>query len=186
MFSKIALTSLALFVFVATPVFAADECKKGNFVGSYTLPRLNVTISVGGDTFIHSFVSQLTLHSDGTATLFFTGVPDFTMTGGTGSINIGSWGCRADDKVVVNLIHAFYQPAIVDGERDIVLSRHFRDTYLFTITDDNTLTRTEFRRRAYTAAEDPTDPTAGTLQPLNTTQFVFKRLIVSDADLLAP
>ena len=185
MFSKIALTFIVLFVFIATPAFADDKCKKGVFVGSYTSAQLNRDI-FGDGSVLHSYVLQLTLHSDGTAKLFFTGFPDYTMTFGTGTANIGSWACRSDDKLVVNLIHGFYLPTTVDGVNDIVLSRTFRDTYLFTITDDNTLTRTEFRRRRYTPTEDPTDPAAGTLLPLNTTAVVFKRLIASDADLLAP
>jgi len=74
----------------------------------------------------------------------------------------------------------------VDGVNDVSLSRNFRDTYLFTITDDSTLTQTQFRRRRYTPTQDPTDPTAGTLLPLNTTVVIFNRLIASDADLLAP
>ena len=182
---KIALTLIVLFVFVVTPAFADDKCKSGNFAGSYTSAQLNRDV-FGDGSVLHSFVSQLTLHRDGTANLFFTGFPDYTMTLGTGTANIGSWTCRSDDKLVVNLIHGFYLPTTVNGVNDIALSRNFRDAYLFTITDDNTLTRTEFRRRRYTPTEDPTDPTAGTLLPLNTTAVVFKRLIASDADLLAP
>ncbi len=185
MFKKIALTLIVLFVFVATPAFAGDKCKKGNFVGSYTSAQLNRDI-FGDGSVLHSYVLQLTLHSDGTASLFFTGFPDYTMTVGTGTANIGSWTCRSDDNLVVNLIHGFYLPTTVNGLNDIALWRTFRDTYLFTITDDNTLTRTAFRRRRYTPTEDPTDPTAGTLLPLNTTVVVFKRLNASDADLLAP
>jgi len=183
MLRKIALTLIVLFV--ATPAFAGDKCNKGNFVGSYTSAQLNRDV-FGDGSVLHSYVLQLTLHSDGTAHLFFTGFPDYMMTAGTGTANIGSWTCRADDKLVVNVIHPFYLPTVVDGVNDVSLSRNFRDTYLFTITDDSTLTQTQFRRRRYTPTQDPTDPTAGTLLPLNTNVVIFNRLIASDADLLAP
>ena len=185
MFRQIVPAFVVLFVFVATPAYAGDKCKSGSFVGSYTSAQLNRDV-FGDGSVLHSYVSQLTLHSDGTAKLFFTGFPDYTMTLGTGTANVGSWACRADDKLVVNLIHPLYLPTTVDGVNDVALARNFRDTYLFTITDDDTLTRTQFRRRRYTPTEDPTDPAAGTLLPLNTTAVVFKRLIASDADLLAP
>lgn len=185
MLRKIALTLIVLFVFVATPAFAGDKCNKGSFVGSYTSAQLNRDV-FGDGSVLHTYVLQLTLHSDGTAKLFFTGFPDYVMTAGTGTANIGSWTCRADDKLVVNLIHPFYLPTVVDGVNDVSLSRNFRDTYLLTINDDNTLTQAQFRRRRYTPTEDPTDPTAGSLLPLNTTAVVFKRLIASDADLIAP
>jgi hypothetical protein len=185
MLRKITLSLVVVFVFAAVPALAGDKCQKGNFVGSYTSAQLNRDI-FGDGSVLRNYAVQLTLHSDGTAILFFTGFPDYTMTLGTGTSNVGSWTCRADDKLIVNLIHGFYLPTTVDGVNDIVLFRHFRDTYLFTITDDNTLTRTEFRRRRYLPAEDPTDPAAGALLPLNTMAVVFKRMIASDADLLAP
>jgi hypothetical protein len=185
MLRKLALAVIVVFVFVATPALAVDKCGKADFVGSYTSAQLNRDL-FGDGSVLHSFALQLTLHSDGTANLFFTGFPDYTMTLGTGTANIGSWKCRADDKLIVNVIHGFYLPTIFNGVNDIALSRHFRDTFLFTITDNNTLTRTEFRRRRYLPTEDPTNPSAGTLLPLNTTVVVFNRLIASDADLLVP
>ena len=185
MFPRIRLSLIVMFVFVATPALASDKCTRGDFLGSYTSAQLNRDV-FGDGSVLHSYVLQLTLHGDGTAKLFFTGFPDYTMTFGTGTANIGSWACRADGKLIVNLIHPLYSPITVNGVNDIALVRNFRDTYLFTLDDVNTLTRTEFRRRRYTPTEDPTDPAAGTLLPLNTTQIVFKRLIASDADLLVP
>ena len=69
---------------------------------------------------------------------------------------------------------------------DLILLFNVRTTRLFSVTDDNTLTRTQSRSRRYTPTQDPTDPTAGTLRPLNTTAVSYKRLLASDADLLAP
>src|ERR1051325_114382 len=183
MLTKFLLTLIVLIV--ASPTFASDKCSKQTFVRSYTAVQLDRDV-LGDGSVLHTYVLQLTLHADGSAHLFFTGFPDYAMTAGTGTANIGSWKCRADDKLIVNVIHPFYLPTVFNGVNDLSLSRHFRDTYLFTITDDNTLTRTEFRRRRYTATQDPTDPTIGTLFPLNTTVVVFKRLIASDADLLVP
>jgi hypothetical protein len=184
MLSKIALSIMAVCVFTV-PAFAGDKCAKGDFVGTYTFADLNRDVFGDGSVF-HSYASQLTLHSDGTVELFFTGFPDYVMTIGTGVPNIGSWTCRADDKLVVNVIQAVYAPEIVNGVNDVVLQYNSRDTYLFTITDANTLTRIQFRSRRYTPTQDLTDPNAGTLRPLNTNIRVYKRLIASDADLLVP
>ena len=48
------------------------------------------------------------------------------------------------------------------------------------------MTREQFRRRSYLPAQDPTDPSLGTLSALNTTTVLYKRVIASDADLLLP
>ena len=69
---------------------------------------------------------------------------------------------------------------------DLFLFEHVRSTSLFSVMDANTLTRTQFRRRVYDPTEDPTDPTGGVLGHLNTNVVVYKRLVASDADLLAP
>lgn len=185
MFRKLVLSIMTVCIFATVPALASDKCTKGTFLGSYTYADINRDVFGDGSVY-HSFATQLTLHSDGTAKLFFTGFPDYTMTLGTGVPNIGSWTCRADGKLVVNLIHSFYAPEDVNGIPDLVLQWNSRDTYLFTITDDNTLTRTAFRSRRYAPTEDLTDPNAGTLRPLNTNTRVYKRLIASDADLLAP
>ena len=82
------------------------------------------------------------------------------MSLGTGTPQIGSWVCRADEKLVVNVIWALYQPQTVDGISDIILVRNSRDSYVFAITDNNTLTREAFRARRYMPTQDLTDPTA--------------------------
>ena len=119
------------------------------------------------------------------------------LSGGMTSSRIGSWTCRADGQLVVTLIWALYlpttdavnHPTVVPNPPppvDLLLSRHARTTFLFSVTDANTLTRTQARQRLYDATQDPTDPTGGVLKPLDTTVFVYKRLVASDADLLAP
>lgn len=185
MFRKITLSLIVVCVCTAVPAFAVDKCSKGKFVGTYTRPDLNRDI-FGDGSVIHSFAQQLTLSSDGTARLDFTGFPDYILTIGTGAVQVGSWVCRADGKLVVNMIGANYEPAVVNGVNDLVLASNIRDSYLFTITDDNTLTRDLFRRRRYTPAQDLTDPTAGILLPALTTTPVYTRVIASDADLVAP
>ncbi len=184
MLKKIALC-LTVVCLYAVPSLAGDKCSKGKFFGTYTRPELNRDI-FGDGSVLHSFAQQLTLNSDGTARLEFTGFPDYIMTIGTGAPQVGSWICRADDKIVVNMIGATYIPQVVNGVNDLVLLFNQRDNYLFTITDDNTLTRDAFRRRRYTPTQDLTDPTAGTLLPLNTNSVVYSRVIASDADLVAP
>ena len=82
-----------------------------------------------------------TLHSDGSVEFFFSGFPDYMLNIGSGTPGAGSWTCRADEKLVVNVFTTFYVPATVNGITDLVLSRNLKDTYLFTITDQNTLTR---------------------------------------------
>jgi len=191
MLKKMMIALMGLAVFAVVPAFAAIDCKKGGFFGSYTRSDPNFDVFGDGTTF-HSLVFQLTLHTDGTANEFWTGLPDYTITLGTGSPWIGSWTCRSDGKLVVTMINGSYTPVTGTDPNtgnptpDIALFRTSRTTYLFTIDDANTLTRTESRARRYTPAQDPTDPSGGTLAALNTTSFVYKRLTASDADLLAP
>jgi hypothetical protein len=173
----------------ATSVFAGNDCKKGNFVGTYTRADLDHDV-IGDGTVHHSYIYQLQLHSDGSASQMWTGLSDYTISIGTGTHQIGSWTCRSDGKLVVNLLSGVYLGSTVDigdgPKNDILLWRTIRDVYLFTITDSNTLTRTQSRRRNYTPSEDPTDPAAGSLGPLSTDTFVYTRLMASDADLLVP
>src|SRR5688572_11589532 len=164
MLKKIALC-LTVMCLYAVPSFAGDKCTRGKFLGTYTRPDLNRDV-FGDGSVVHSFAQQLTLNSDGTARLDFTGFPDYIMTIGTGVPQVGSWMCRADDKLVVNMIGATYAPQDVNGVTDLVLLFNHRDSYLFTITDDNTLTREAFRSRRYAPSQDLTNPTAGILRPL--------------------
>jgi hypothetical protein len=70
---------------------------------------------------------------------------------------------------------------------DLVVGNHIRQTFLFSVTDANTLTLTQRRSRVYDPTQDPTNPTGGVLFPLHTGVLaVYKRLVASDADLLAP
>ena len=191
---------LALSVFMVLPAFpqvtGVAGCKTGTFIGSYT--HLDTFPDIWGDeTFVlHQTIRQLTLHSDGTATEETTAAPDIMLSGGTTSSRVGSWKCRNDGQLVVTLIFATYLPTtdavnhasgvLATPPVDILLLQHNRTTYLFSVTDANTLTRTQSRTRRYAATEDPTDPTGGVLRPLNTDVVVYKRLVASDADLLAP
>jgi len=187
---------LVLLVFTVVPAFPQGiaGCKTGMFMGSYT--HLDTFSDVWGDgTFVlHQTIRQLTLHSDGTATEESTAAPDIMLSGGTTSSRVGSWTCRNDGQLVVTLIFATYLPTGDAGLHsitptppvDILLFQHSRTTYLFSVTDANTLTRTQARTRVYAASEDPTNPAGGVLRPLSTVVVVYKRLVASDADLLAP
>jgi len=187
---------LSLLTIITAPANADAGCKNGKFVGSYTTPASFPDIWGDGTNVAHAFVSQLNLHSDGTATQDFSGFPDVMLSFGTGTQFVGSWTCRKDGKLVVTLITTVYGPTtdainhpstvLAPPPVDLFLLASARVTWLFTVTDDNTLTRIQARRRNYLPADDPSDPTGGTLGPLNTTQIVYNRLVASDADLLAP
>jgi hypothetical protein len=187
---------VVLLVFTVVPAFPQGiaGCKTGMFIGSYTHLDTFPDIWGDGSNVENQTIRQLTLHSDGTATEDSTGAPDLMLSAGTISSRVGSWTCRNDGQLVVTLIWAVYLPTGDAGLHsitptppvDILLVQHSRTTYLFSVTDANTLTRTQARTRRYTATEDPTDPTGGTLQPLFTGVVVYKRLVASDADLLAP
>jgi len=191
MFKTMLITLTGLIVFAVMPALADSGCKNGKFVGSYTRPNANFDV-FGDGSVIHSYAFQLNLHGDGTATEYWTGYPDYMVTLGTGSESRGSWTCRRDGTLVVTMILAGY--AAVEATdfntgnptADVALSFTSRATYLFTINDENTITRVQSRSRNYTSAQDPTDPTGGTLGPLRTTSLVYTRLSASDADLLAP
>jgi len=171
-------------------VEASTGCKKFNFVGSFTRPQLNVDV-FGDNSVRHSWVYQLTLHSDGTATQYWTGALDFPLNTGTAAPWTGSWLCRDDGKLVVTVITANYTPVAAGSNpnvsvQDVSLISHIRTTYLFSVDSANTLTRVQVRTRTYGPNDDPTDPAGGTLNPVVLTTVTYTRLVASDADLLLP
>ena len=170
--------------------FAGEGCKKIAFHGTYTSPILNDDVFGDGSVF-HSTTYLLELRSDGTAGQTWTGFPDFMITTGTGTPWVGSWTCRNDGKLVVSMMTASYTPIPPDlyppvVSRDLRLLRHLRYTYLFSIDDENTVTRVQLRIRRYSANEDPSDPAGGLLGSLGTAPVAYKRFVASDADLVAP
>jgi hypothetical protein len=193
MFKKMTLVLLALVVLTfASSAWAGGPtgCKKFNFIGSFTRPDLNEDVW-GDQSVFHSYVFQLDVHADGTATQYWTGFPDFMINGGTNSEWRGSWQCRADGKLVVTMIAGGYIPVnSVQNPNavapDIQLTIHLRTTYLFSVDSDNSLTKVQSRNRVYGPNDDPTDPAGGTLKPINATPFTYTRLVASDADLLLP
>jgi hypothetical protein len=118
------------------------------------------------------------------------------LTGGGVTPFVGSWRCRRDGKLVVTLLDAVYgtttdavnHPTTVPNPPpvDLFLISNQRFTYLFNVNDDNSITRIQFRKRVYLPSEDPSNPAGGTLSPLNSNEVVYKRVVASDADLLAP
>jgi hypothetical protein len=189
MFSKTIMIA-AIAMFLALPAIAGPSgCGKGKFYGSYTAAS---SITAFGDAnYLHKFSFQLTLHSDGTANQFWTGLPDYQMNLGTGSPQIGSWTCRADGKLIINLVQGVYLPVDSSSNHhvtatDVELVGHNRTTYIFSVDDENTLTRIQSRNRFYEPNQDPTDPALGTLEPLSNVSRVYNRLIATDSDLTAP
>jgi len=191
---------LALSVFMVIPAFPQGNgnagCKNGKFIGSYTTLQTIPDVWGDGSLVLHQTIRQLNLHSDGTATEVSTAFPDLMLSSGTASPEVGSWTCRNDGQLVVTLINSSFEPTtdainhpssiLAPPPVDTVLLFNLRRTYLFSVTDANTLTRVQARTRRYAANEDPTDPTGGVLRPLDTSVVVYTRLVASDADLLAP
>ena len=189
---------VVLSVFMVTPAFPQGlaGCKSGTFVGSYTTLFTFIDVWGDGSNVVHQLINQLNLHSDGTVTDDNAGGPDLMLSFGLSTTGVGSWTCRSDGKLVVTFIIAVYGPT-TDAKNhpstvpnpppvDLALAFHIRRTLLFSVTDANTLTQTQARDRKYDPTQDPTDPTGGVLRPLDTNEVVYKRLVASDADLLAP
>lgn len=179
-------------IFMAVPAIAAPAtgCNKFKFTGSYVRTVTAVPLSDGSVQ--HKTVFQLNLNADGTAVQNWTGFLDYAINTGAGSLYFGSWTCRADGKLIVTLISANYFPVAANSNpevtsQDIAIVSHSRTTYLYSVDDANTLTRVLARTRVYLPNEDPTDPAAGSLpQQPSTATPVFKRLVATDDDLLAP
>ena len=147
MIKKLMMLALAITVFMVVPALADQDCSSGNFVGTYL--RVDPATDVFGDgTEVHQYVYQLTLNSDGTATQYWTGLPDYMINAGTGSPNIGSWKCKNNGKLLVTLLGATYvptTPSVNAPNPDITLYRHYRYMYLFTIDNNKTMSRVKAR-----------------------------------------
>lgn len=197
---NVVVTFSVLLLLLVKPAFPQRNgnagCKTGKFIGSYI--HVNTFPDVWGDgSFVeHQLIQQLNLHSDGTVTNENAGGPDLMLSFGLSTPAIGSWTCRNDGRLVVTVIFAVYGPTTdainhpstvpAPPPVDLFLFQHTRATYLFSVTDTNTLTRIQARNRRYDATQDPSDPTGGVLRPLNTDVVVYTRVLASDADLLAP
>jgi len=185
-----------LLVFMVTPAFSQGTCRSGMFVGTYTNVFTYTDLWGDGSNVVNVVLNQLTLHSDGTARLNSTGFPDLMLSFGIAPSQIGSWTCRNDGKLVVTLLFGVLAPT-TDAKGhlstvpdpppvDLLIFGHTRVTFLISVTDASTLTITQTGRRHYHPTEDPTDPNGGRLGPLETDEVVYKRLVASEADLLAP
>ena len=192
MLKKLVVTAAAIMIFMVVPALGQNAgCKNGKFVGTYTLADPNFELFSTPPSVTHSLVYQLTFSSDGTAHRTWTGFPDYFINLGTGSDSIGSWKCRQDGKVVATLISAQYLPVPPNSHpeapsADVRLTQTNRTTYLYEVTDDNTLTQIQRVNRRYTPAQDPTDPNGGTLGAVTGGSFAWKRLTVSENDLITP
>jgi len=185
-------------VFMVTPAFSQgnEGCKNGKFIGSYTTLFTFLDVWSDGTNVEQQLINQLNLHSDGTVTDDRAGGPDLMLSFGLATTGVGSWTCRSDGKLVVTEILAVYEPTTDAINHpttvpspppvDLILFQHIRRTSLYSVTDANTLTRIQARDRTYDPTQDPTDPNGGVLGSLNTDVVVYKRVVASDADLLAP
>ncbi|MGH9820263.1 MAG: hypothetical protein ACRD43_08845 [Pyrinomonadaceae bacterium] len=188
MLKKIMMLAAALTVFTVIPAFADQNCSTGNFVGTYT--RATGVTDPVGDGVLHNAIFQITFHADGTATQYWTGLPDYMINTGSGSINIGAWKCKNNGNVIATFLSATYSPVpandVLGTVADISLTSHVSTTYVFTITDNNTLTRTKAASTSFAPELDPTDPanaSLGSPSRLNDKPFVYKRLVASNYDI---
>ena len=191
MFNKLVLLFAVVAIFTVAPAFAAPTgCNRIKFQGTYTRAAVNQDVLGDGSTF-HSWVFQLEIRADGTASLHSSVYYDFMINTGSNSPGIGTWTCRADGKLVVNLLAGLLFPIGPNTNAqlpsaDISLEQHVRTTYLFSVDDANTMTQIQSRGRFYSATEDPTNPTGGTLGAISNTTRTYTRFTASDADLLLP
>ena len=191
MFNKLVLLFAVIAIFTVAPAFAAPTgCNKVKFQGTYTRAAVNQDVLGDGTTF-HSWVFQLEIRADGTASLHSSAYYDFMINTGSNSPAIGTWTCKADGKLVVTTLAALLFPIPPNTNpqlpgADISVEQHIRTTYLFSVDDANTMTQVQSRSRIYGATEDPTNPTGGQLGTLNNTSRVYTRFAASDADLLLP
>ena len=191
MLNKTLLGIAVLAIFMVVPAIAgpATGCNKIKFTGSYIRPLTVLPLQDGSVE--HQTVFQLNINADGTAVQNWTGTLDYLITTGSNTSWMGSWTCRADGKLIVTLISAGFIPVPAGSNpevtsQDLSLDFHTRTTYLFSVDDVNTLTKISSRTRSYAPNEDASDPAGGTLRALSTSPLVFKRLVATDDDLLAP
>jgi len=181
------LAAAALTMFFVIPAFADKNCATGEFVGTYTSLTQSTDPINGVDP--RNYIFQLTLHADGTVTQYWTGLPDYQINFGTGSINIGAWKCRDNGNLIVTFLSATYFPVQADPNTgivpDVALSSHSRTTYVLNLNTNNMITRIKSATRVYAPGDDPTDPNAGTLRNLNLNQVVYKRLVATIDDIQA-
>ncbi len=185
---KATILALTLILAVTIGTAFAGDCSNENFFGTYT--RVDPATDVFGDgTVNHQYIYQLVLTSGGSVYQYWTGLPDYQLTFGSGTPWVGSWECRSDGKLIVTVLTSTFAPVGPDehiASPDLTLAGYYRSTYLFKINGRNKMTRIQARTRTYAPDQDPTDPAGGTLSNLSTTQITYNRLLASDADLLAP
>jgi len=187
------ITLIALSLFLVAPAFAGNkgnggDCKDQKVTGSYNRV-IDGTFSDGyGVVIPRTYLRQLNLNAGGTVNQQQSTPLDGAINVGAHSSWLGSWECRKDGKLLVNVLHANYEPipagAIFPGSHeDLYLLEHLRTTYLFTVEDNDTLKLIQAVARFYDMTEDPTDPNAGTLGTEDFDEYLYKRLKPSDADL---
>src|SRR6187402_1919380 len=180
MCNKLVLMFAVVAIFtVATASAAPTGCNKVKFQGTYTRGAVSQDV-LGDGTAIHSWVFQLEIRADGTASMHSSVYYDFMINTGSNSPGIGTWTCRADGKLVVTTLAGLLFPIGPNTNpqlpgADISLLQHVRATYLFTVDDANTPTQVQSRSRIYEATEDPTNPTGGNLGNPSTTPRVYTR-----------
>ena len=110
MFNKLFLMAVAIAIFAVVPAVAAPTgCNRIKFQGTYTRASVNQDI-LGDETVFNSYVFQLEIRGDGTASLHSSAYYDFMVNTGSNSPGIGTWTCRADGKLVVSVLAGLLYP----------------------------------------------------------------------------
>lgn len=166
-------------------------CLAKTFFGTYTLVEYFQNLDVKGDGTLfedRTWVYQLSFYRDGIVEQNWTASFDYPLSLGMNPNWIGSWTCRSDGKLVVTTLRGDFAPApgVQGVPADLALVGHIRNTFLFSVVNQNIVRSIQNRTRYYNMSEDPTDPNAGTLFPLNTNVYEYKRFKASGADLVAP
>jgi len=104
----IAITAVSLLY--AGPAFsvkkdkAGNICKDKNVVGSYTQVSQYSYPDYYGVVRDRTYVHQLNLNAGGTALLMWTASRDLMINGASDTVQLGSWTCRYDGKLLVTTL----------------------------------------------------------------------------------
>ena len=129
---------IALSLLIAGSAFAGKkdnpgECKDQKVVGSYTRVTDGTFTDSYGNVIDRTYLRQLNLNAGGTALQQQSTPLDGLINIGAHSPWMGSWACRKDGKLLVNVQNALYQPIPADtiypgSHEDLYLVNHTRVT----------------------------------------------------------
>lgn len=160
-------------------------CSKNKVAGSYTR-----TLFVDGGASPKTYLDQINLGREGTVYWFSVSGTDRIINLGGITPFVGSWKCRRDGTVLMNIITATLAPFVDPGSgiNDIDVRDYLRFTIVFSIEDKDTLKRVQSVGRFMPASNDenPADPDVGTIFGVGTSPYFLKRFKPLESDLNIP